>query len=149
MKKNLLTTVFLLIFLITSNYAQGTKNIVRAYGISTKKVGGYITQGLVCFYNYTHNGSGLITYYYYNLETKTKANASFTYTGYTSGPPDFFNLKSGEQLIVQRQDMKIIMQLLDKNNIQHPEGVGMTPIYPQDAANDPEAMANAAAATNQ
>jgi hypothetical protein len=148
MRKKLLTITFLLIFAITGIYAQGTKNIVRAYGISTKKAGGYTTQGTICFYNYAANGPGLISYYYYNYATKAKATASFTYTGYTSAPPDFVNLKANEQVLVQRQDMKIIMELLDKNNIPHPAGAGMTPINAHDAANELEDVADAAAATD-
>jgi hypothetical protein len=146
MIKKFLATTFLLAF-ATVIFAQGNKNIVRAYGISTKKPGGYAAMGTVCFYNYAPNGPAVITYYYYNLDTKTKATVSFNYTGYASAPPVFANMKASDQVILQRQDMQIIKQLLDKNNIPHPAGIGMTPIDVQSATNDPEDMANAAAAT--
>ena len=148
MKKKLLAFTFLLIFAAIGGYAQGNKNIVRAYAITTKNANGVAAEGTVCFYKYAANGPGLLTYYYYNFTTKAKATASYTYTGYTSAPPNVSNMKAKDERILEKEDMKIIFLLLDKNNLTRANGVLMTPIDAFSASNELEDVADAAAATN-
>jgi hypothetical protein len=136
MKKKLLTALFLMIFATISAHSQGSKNINRAYGLSISDARGLVYLGTICFYNYSANGPEAVTYYYTNMLTKVKGTASFTWTGNTGTPPNVSAMKARDEALVARQDMKIIYQLLDKNNIPHPNGAGITQEFPQSAAND-------------